>query len=56
MTCNTNPLQEPKEQTFASEMEDFESLLENFERTQGSLKPGDTAQGSALSIKANFIF
>jgi len=56
MTCNTNPLQEPKEQTFASEMEDFESLLENFERTQGSLKPGDTVQGSVLSIKDNFIF
>jgi len=36
--------------------EDFQALLESYERSQVSLQPGDIVDGTVLSITDNFIF
>ncbi len=53
---STDPALGAENQTYPSDMEDFESLLEHFEKAQCTLKPGDAVTGKVLSINNNYVF
>jgi small subunit ribosomal protein S1 len=56
MTLDNDPLQSSTQEQEVPDTEDFQALLESFERTQVSLQSGDIVEGTVLSITDNFVF
>ncbi|MBN2430854.1 MAG: 30S ribosomal protein S1 [Acidobacteria bacterium] len=56
MTLENDPLLSPIQESDVPDTEDFQALLESYERSQVSLQSGDIVEGSVLSITDNFVF